>query len=361
MQQISVVRLSYSDFNSIEYTWSHLLENSEANSLFSSWVWQKTWWDVWQPRLDLHLLLLGVYESGTLIGIVPCYTYIIKKKIGFSITRCEYIGNYSHGDDSIRSEYLNFILPKERYEELIPLIIEFIKKQSVHEMVFTDVDMGSSTGQYFDKLMRNVFRSKENGIRIPTNKSFNNYLAGLGKNTRLKLYNRRKVLVTPDIIKISVQSELSMFFDNLNSMHLTRWGKPCFSAHSLIFHQKVAGSFLKKGSLSALILFEDGIPIAVCYDITVNNTRYNIQLGFSSCVSNKVSVGTLMLGYAIEWAHEEPLVEYYDLLAGKGKNTFYKSKFHGEIKTFITFLIPITYCLKAKYWLKALIKTTMKK
>lgn len=353
MNTLNVVKLTFNDFDSMENQWGNCLNNSDANLLFSSWVWQKSWWEIWQPRLDLELFLLGIYEDEELIGIAPCYTYNVKRVSLFTVKRCELIGNYSHNDDSVRSEYLNFILPHGRYEEIMPFIMRHIRSHHVDEVVLTDVDANSNTAKYIEKNYSGYDKIEEQGICIRTTEQFSSYLSSLGKNTRLKLFNRRKLLKSPEVITLKESKEVTEFFENLNAMHQSRWGKVCFSQHSKSFHKKISEYYLKKDSLELLVLLEDNIPLAVCYDIKVENTKYNIQLGFYSFANNKVSIGTLMLGYSIEKAHESSLIEYYDLLAGQGKNTFYKKHFRGETRVFTTFFIPLTYKVKCLLKLKA--------
>jgi hypothetical protein len=336
----------------MESQWTTCLKTSEANPFFSSWIWQKSWWDIWQQRLNLELFLLGVYEENTLIGIVPCYTYNVKRLKVFNVKRCEFLGNYSHNDDSIRSEYLNFILPRGRYEEILPLVMKFIHSHNIDELVLTDIDANSNTSKYIQLNNVEFDKIEEEGVRINTCDLFSSYLSTLGKNTRLKLFNRRKHIKNPEIVTIKEPHNITDFFKTLNEMHLSRWGKVCFSPHSENFHTKISEHYLKKDSLELLVLLEGNVPLAVCYDIKVENTQYNIQLGFSNLSSNKLSLGTLMLGYAIEKAHETPSIEYYDFLAGSGKNTFYKRKFRGQTHVFITYFIPLANKVKLLHKLK---------
>ncbi|MDO6444979.1 GNAT family N-acetyltransferase [Colwellia sp. 1_MG-2023] len=357
MKQVKVVKLSLTEFIGMEDEWTKCLLDSEANPLFSSWIWQKSWWDIWQARLSLDLLLLGIYQENTLIGIAPCYTYSVKR-LGFINTqRCEFIGNFSHNDDSIRSEYLNFILPKGRYDELLPVILTYIQAQQIDEIVLTDINANSSTVDFLIRNYPSCEKKQEEGVCINTNKQFTTYLSSLGKNTRLKLFNRRKLLNKPKLITITQTDEINYFFESLNKMHITRWGKVCFSSHSEKFHQIISKYFLKQDCLALSVLYDDNNLLAVCYDISIENTRYNIQLGFTEYPNNKVSLGTLMLGYSIEKAHEDPVVEKYDLLAGSGKNTFYKKHFQGETHLFMTLSIPVTYKIKCLHQLKATYRT----
>ena len=352
MSGIKILEITCDEFFQMEGAWQDCIAKSSANPLFSSWIWLSSWWQIWQPRLNLSLLLLGVYEDNKLIGLVPCYTYIQNTALGLRVKRCEFIGDHTASNDSIRSEYLNFILPDTRYNELIPVIFEYFIDCDIDEVILKDLDMTSVTSSHFSTMYPNSLINKDCGIKITTKQPFESYLQQLGKNTRLKLFNRRKLLPKHNVSIIQTPSEIKHFFDRLNTMHLARWGRVCFSEHSLHFHHKIAHYFIKHQQLQCLqLLNEDGIQ-AVCYDIVVEGVRYNIQLGFHEYNSAKISMGTLMLGFAIEQAHVADKVLSYDLLAGKGKNSFYKKKLNGDAIYFSSYQIPLTLRAKALFLLK---------
>ncbi|MBA6365637.1 GNAT family N-acetyltransferase [Colwellia sp. BRX8-8] len=132
------------------------------------------------------------------------------------------------------------------------------------------------------------------------------------------------------------------FFTLLNDMHVKRWSKKCFAVHSLTFHKNISSHFNKLGFLRSLSLLEEGEAKAVCYDIEVEGVCYNIQLGFELGYDSKISMGTLMLGYAIESAFNKDSINEYDLLAGGGKKTFYKDRFKGNKKSLTTIVLPLS-------------------
>jgi hypothetical protein len=346
LSDIQISEITYEEFCQMESIWQDCLEKSSANPLFLSWIWISSWWSIWQPRLNLVLLLLGVYEDKKIIGIVPCYTYKQKGVVGLNKIRCEFIGDYSASNDSIRSEYFDFILPKARYKEIIPKIFEYFIGNSIDEVILKDRDSTSDTSNYLSSKFPNSLIFKDKGIKIASKQSFEDYLQQLGKNTRLKLYNRRKLLDNNKLSFVDKPIDIEHFFETLNTMHLERWGKVCFSVHSLCFHYKVAHYFMERGQLQCLKLVNENTIQAVCYDIEIEGVRYNIQLGHYGQNNAKISMGTLMLGFAIEQAHVSDITLHYDLLAGNGKNTFYKKKLNGAQTCFLTYQIPLT--LKAK-------------
>ncbi|MGK0235175.1 MAG: hypothetical protein ACI9EK_001707 [Psychroserpens sp.] len=352
LNEIEIIPIKKEAFLIMESTWQECLSKSSANSLFSSWIWLTSWWKTWQERLNLNLLILGVYKNRNLIGIVPCYTYLKNTPWGSRIKYCEFLGDYTQSDDSIRSEYLDFIFPQGQYKEIIPLVLEHLKKYDIDELILKDIKANSTTGEYCSTNLPECIVSVDHGIKINCQQGFHPYLSSLGKNTRLKIYNRRKFLKNIDLLEVKKESDIVEFFDNLNLMHIERWQQPCFSKHSLQFHSLVANYFLSHNQLKCLTLTDECGVKAVCYDIIINATRYNIQLGFHSYPTSKVSIGTLMLGYAIEEAHSNKTIEYYDLLAGKGKNTFYKKNLNGQPTSFITCKIPLTWQSKLLFVLR---------
>jgi len=343
LSEIELIPINEDTFLKMESTWQTCLAQSGANTLFSSWIWLTSWWKIWKIRLNLNLLLFGVYKNRNLIGIVPCYTYLKKTPFGRMKKYCEFIGDYTSSNDSIRSEYLDFIFPQDQYAEIIPLVLQHLMQYDIDELIFKDLKANSLTGEYFSKNHPACIFSVDHGIKINCQQEFEPYIRSLGKNTRLKLYSRRKLMKNPELHSIKNAEDIILFFNNLNLMHLERWQQPCFSEHSLKFHSLVANYFLSNGQLECLTLTDDSVVKAVCYDITIKSTRYNIQLGFHAYHTSKVSMGTLMLGYAIEQAHCNKAIQSYDLLAGQGKNTFYKKKLNGQLTSFITCKIPLTW------------------
>nr|WP_284709278.1 GNAT family N-acetyltransferase [Marinobacter sediminum] len=183
-----------------------------------------------------------------------------------------------------------------------------------------------------------VPRARDFGVRVPTEGSFREWLGKLGANTRLKLYNRREYIKQKrgDLVLTRVTEEqVAVFFEHLNEFHRHRWGKNCFDDNAVAFHKKVIAR-LESHQLALTTLELNGKTVSVLYDILAGSSRYNLQAGFQEDFDRKVALGTLHLGYAIEECFSAESVCYYDLLAGYGKNSFYKSRFQGETVQFVT-------------------------
>lgn len=68
--ETSIVK-TQDDFEALASEWNPLLERSANKNLFSSWEWQSTWWNVYQPG---ELFVVTVRdEDGQLVGIAPWF------------------------------------------------------------------------------------------------------------------------------------------------------------------------------------------------------------------------------------------------------------------------------------------------
>ena len=72
------MRLQYfedvSGFEALQSEWNRLVQASSANTVFSTWEWQRTWWE----HLGAGELWLTAVrdDDGRLIAIFPCYRYV---------------------------------------------------------------------------------------------------------------------------------------------------------------------------------------------------------------------------------------------------------------------------------------------
>ncbi len=329
---IIVKTLSEADFAAMSVSWQRLLQASDSDPMFLSWAWQYSWWETWSKQLKLQLVLLAAYDGDELIGLAPLYRDTIHLGRWLKIRRLQFIGNAWRRADTVRTEYLEFIARRGLLDSVLQAFSSYLASQVAwDELIICDIPRSTesyrSVRRCFDARGFYVFdRSSDRGVRIPLTDSFEAYLGKLGKNTRLKLYNRRAYFESLGEISIenATQDQIAEYFDDLNKLHSIRWGKECFYGKSLDFHKL----FLKRLDHSQTMLFSriklNGAVISALYNIRVGTVEYNLQAGFLENVDKKISMGTLHLGYAIERAFKEIPQGSFDLLAGNGKNTFYK-------------------------------------
>jgi hypothetical protein len=290
-------------------------------SLFQTNAWQRSWWNEWGCLSDVELCFHGHSEnSGTFI-----HSYPIAKVVRI---RClQYVG----------TSYRKFSTPRTEYNTLAGLsdlspALKQIESFDWTEAVFSDVKSTSGELQEIQSWARingwyiRAIR-EDMAYSIDTTGSFERYLGGLGSNSRLKLYNRRKVFESMgDVVEENFwPNRASEFFELLNDFHRVRWGGPCFSGRSIAFHLEFLGRASSEGiEPHLMVLSSGGRSVSVLYNVRHSGRVYNLQAGYEERFHKKVTLGTLHLGYSIESAFKQSSVNVFDLLAGEGKTTNYK-------------------------------------
>ncbi len=328
---VIVRRFNVSEFSNLKSAWQELLVSSDANRLFLSWYWMFSWWEKYSVA-DFELLLLGVYEGDKLLCIAPLYIHNVKVKSFFKSRRVEFIGTNSSGHSGFRSEYLQFISSEDREKESVKLIFSWLKENvKFNELYLNDLVKESVSYRYlseYAQIEECYFRVTDAGVtyRISTEGDFDKYLQSIGKNSRLKLYNRRKILATLGEAKLEMVGfdSFEKVLDQLTSFHLARWEKTiCYETHKLFVSSLCSGSDI---SVSGVMLFLDERLLGCTFDLDCSGVSYNFQLGFEDNIDKRISMGSLVLGYDIEHCFNSPEICYFDLLAGEGKNSNYKTR-----------------------------------
>lgn len=319
--------------------WTDLLEESNCDRLFMSWEWHRAWW-LEQKTDRSELCIIAVYEAGVLLALAPMYleksTYI---RGLVPVRRLQFIGKRFRGVYGIRAEYMNFIVREDRSDVVLPVLIEAIcKDRRWDELVVEDMSIDEKAYTLIASSLSEIgchyrLDGCEPTYVIDCITSFDDYIACLGRNTRLRFYNRRKLLEqmgTVTLIRLN-ETNKQEFFEAFNEFHQQRWGRRHFPDQaqqflSSVFSLESSGMSLAHSSLLKL----DGRPVSVMLNALVNNRIYNIQLGYIEDFDKRISLGTLHLGYQIETAFNDKAILQFDFLAGKGKNANYKSQLARE-------------------------------
>jgi GNAT superfamily N-acetyltransferase len=341
-------------FFNMKEEWSELLCRSDANLLFLSWSWMYAWWETWSKIINAELLLIAVRENGVLVGIAPFYTIQSKGFLGIVRRDIHMIGNARRIMPTVRSEYMDVITESGRRNEIVNAVISHITQQTwetltvcdhaIHEH-FLESDVAANTN------LVSFLSKKDSGVILNVSKDFDAWKSGLGKDFRLKAFNRRNYLSKKVDIQYCEASENDAieYFDELNKLHNIRWGEGCFINLSLEFHKRFISLLTSDQKLRFSGLKLNGKFESILYDVQAGDKIYNLQAGYNENYDKKVSLGTLHLGYAIERAFKDPQIQQYDMLAGGGKKTYYKQHFKGDRVDFYTVILVRNPILKLVY------------
>jgi GNAT acetyltransferase-like protein len=355
---LRVERISEARFAGMAKDWGACLGASDSNPLFMSWPWLYSWWETWSQVLGMELVLLAAFdENNELLGIGPFSRRVLVTAGGVRVSRLYMLGNAWRLEPTVRTEYCGIIACRGYEGAVGKVLLSALERLGWDELVCTDVpheqvEHLERAGLDEHRGYRIIQRAADVGVRVNTTGRFADWLSGLGKNTRLKAYNRRAYLQRQGDLAFSDHNAGSDgdFFELLNAFHRQRWGKPAFEREALRFHRLLLQRLhLCDGEPVQSVIRYDGRCVSVLYDIVVRDCRFNLQAGYNEAFDAKVSLGYLHLGYAIEEAFRDKKICSYDLLAGTGKKQFYKSHFRGEAVNFSTFQVVRGPFLKFLY------------
>lgn len=322
-------------------------------SVFQTKAWQSAWWDTWGQQSGFRLIrswdgeVSGLYQSRyRLKGLLP-------------IKSLQFVGTSLRELRTPRTEYNRFFM-ESNDQFAISSLERLLGKAPWSEAVFGDLCNGSEELTALVKVAeRNNwgFRvaASDMGYAVSTAGSFADYLSSLGANSRLRLYNRRKVLES--LGKVREENlwpdNQEVFFAALNNFHQARWKKDCFDENSLAFHKKFLSRVEEEGGIPMLSALScDDHMVSLLYNVWYRGIVYNIQAGFEEKFHRKVSLGSLHLGYAIENAFNCSSTNRFDLLAGEGRKEDYKARFANQDYQLISIVLVKSPLLRALYWIK---------
>lgn len=346
---LDVQTLSPKELSNAGPAWQNLITQSQANRLFMSWPWLSAWWETWGATLDLEAIPLVVTANGRWVGCLPLYRFERRGLLGLRGNELHVMGNAWHIAPTVRTEYIDIVCVGSQRVAVERVLQEHLAAIDWDMFIFRDYAGAESAPAVFGGQHTLVPRGSEEGICIDTKGSFGDWLAKLGPATRLKVYNRRDYLAKHHAVRFEQLEDPELGFHWLNLFHRKRWGTACFEGRALEFHKRFLArlDYFQSARFTTLVI--DGQVVSVLYDVKAGNVVYNLQAGFLEEYDRKVSLGTLHLGYAIERAFLDPAVHTYDLLAGGGKNSFYKKHFRGRRVTFRTGQLVRNPWLRAVY------------
>jgi Acetyltransferase (GNAT) domain len=332
--------------------------------LFRSQAWLDAWQIAWGDHSAITRAAgsarpLAFSESPLTLAAPYTYIHIIKKilpvKTGFPL------GISTSAAPSIRSEY--FVLPGAEAMAVDLAARNFIQQIAkcrwqqfyIPDLLDASADYSALARAAAQQGWRWVVIDKNTSYGIVAKHgSFHSYLTALGANTRLKLFNRRKNLAALGAVEINnIWPDKKYFLALINAFHQQRWGKPCYQGRNENFIGLLLDGLARAGHhINLSLMTVAGEPVSVLLDVTINGRVYNLQSGYIENFAKNIALGTLHLGYQIEAAFTCADVDFYDFMAGKGKNANYKAALANTSAQFNSIMLVRNPMLKWLYRLQ---------
>lgn len=290
------------DFRLLESQWNELYEKCERTSIFSSWDWMFTWWEVYKDQFQRQLYILCIYQCDKLIGIAP---FQIEKVYPQSLVQgktLQFIGSGDAINDRILTQYQDFIALPSFESEIVKYVSNYLIEHK-KDWDFADFEYlleDSLILQCFTNHESKVARQKiDCGVRFTISGmgNFDSYINKMGGRWR-KMFAKKNRLLSRDgevtIEETNTLESIKPAFGQLTEMHCSRWKDRvdhCVfdSSKFCEFHKKVIRRLLpqKKSAIKTLKL--NGKALATYYIFMDKGQVHYYQSGFYSKYANKYS------------------------------------------------------------------------
>jgi hypothetical protein len=321
---IKIKVATFNEFKNCRVIWNNLVQSMERPSIFCTWEWIYTWWEIFGR--NYKNIIFFIYDDECLIGILPLG--IRKMFLEDSIVPVRvlsFLGTYE-----LYPDYMDFIYNGCDSKTYLNSIFDYLVKN------FNDWDVIHFSHVSEESHLMRFFSSKTSQMRNDINYvstapfislksrfegNFEKYLQSLSRNKRHDLKRRRKILYDRfDINYVhSGATQSGMGIKRLFDLHEMRAKKKrkksSFQGDKLLsFHEKIADIFEKDGHLFLRYLKANGCAVAALYCFFFAGQLFAYQSGIDPDWENR-GVGSALLFEAINEAADGGVSEF-DFLRG---------------------------------------------
>lgn len=299
--------------------WNALLQSSRSDSLFLTWEWISTWWEVYgTSRLNV---LVARDSTGHLVGLAP-FQRVRRHFAGvWGFDSIEFIGS---GSD-VTPTYLDIIVSPGDEAAVIDLFVEHLSSDqtiarielrsfadSSPHLAVIESALGGTAGR-----VRRVFDSVCPVLALP--ESPEAFLRNQSRNYRKKMgeYERRCARDLRIALRRSSATSLNRDMASLAALHQKRWrgrSRAFRSRQYLDFHERLASELMQRNWLRLFLLEIESKPVAALYCI-IYRGRYLFYQSGRDPLFNRYRLGLVIMHKVIQEAIKEGAT-VFDFLNG---------------------------------------------
>jgi len=319
-------------FAALAPDWNRLHAETALASVFTSWIWQYQWWQVYGRGQPLRLLV--AYEGTEVIGILPLHVHTTSV-LGVRVRLLRLVGTGGDTNPDDLGPLLAARCPERAAAELARAALAL---PGADLLLLTDLPPDSPLAGAVQRAASGAGRPSVTGlcqpiafVRLPP--TWDEYLKSLSSHHRSGIRYKRNKLAKGHGARFFVWNDaanLDAAFDRLAELHNKRWqasgGSESFaSAQYLEFHRRVMKACLPRGWLRLYCLEVDGELAAMSYCYRFRNTIFCMQQGFDPG-KGKLKVGNVLFSHLFEHAIAEGN-QAFDFLRGEHE---YKEQFSSD-------------------------------
>ncbi len=291
-----------SGFSEIQKEWDTLYENCGTATIFSSWDWMHTWWEVFNEKLKSELFIICLYDKDTLVGIAPFHILSSFPKSWIQGRTLCFIGSGEEKKDMIVTQFNDFIVAAG-YEDQMADQISVYLERSPEKWSFADFEFllkDSLIARCFSttnsKIMKEVI---DYGVRFTVSgmTDFEQYQSKMGNRWKKMFAKKSRILLRDGTVTTKSTDDLLSIdesFELLSKMHSSRWNNRTklniFDSKLFReFHLEVLKRLVPKKKAFIKTLYLDDQPLSTYYCFVDKGVIHYYQSGFYSENANRYS------------------------------------------------------------------------
>lgn len=335
-------------FDALADVWVALSERGAGDPLFSSYLWNRTWWKHYRHLGELRLVVAE--DDDAVVGIWPLFLarrtfrevevdMIGPRKMalpgGTKVRVLAYLGS-----GEICSDFVQPLVEPGRENEIVDAMLEHLAVQKDFDLLdLCDLDADAPTTEAIRQglqkhfgPMRERFRYKAPYAELPG--SYDDYLATLSKKGRYNARKKLRQLQTNQKVEHAHHDDPATLDDAMTQfmdMHRQRWeaeGLPgvFVNEHFVGFHRELAREALARNWLRLGFLRVNDETLFCTYAFDVNGRVYLYQQG-GMTDWHHYNLGYVALGFSVADACERE-AKVYDFLRGDAEYKLHWAKQH---------------------------------
>lgn len=321
------------DLAALAGPWRALGQRCPGASIFVSWDWAALWWKNYGRGRELRILVAT--QAGRVVGVLPLY---IERGALLGPLRGRMLRLLGTGGDTT-PDYLDPPIEPGLDEAVAAALAGRLAGELRHwdAVQLSDLDQRAAFTRALIRSCRDAGCLVESHVsaRIPYARlphHWDEYLESLTAHRRQAVRQIRRKFERTEGARFRVcddAQEVAPLFERLTELHRLRFGGRAgshgfSSPEYLSFHGELVRVLQGLGSLRLYVLESGTNVIAVLYCFRHGQTMFHFQGGFHPDYA-KLSIGQLLLGYAIESAIAEGC-RVFDALRGdySHKRHFFK-------------------------------------
>lgn len=333
------IELSYithiDEFRSLREEWNALNDRASKGTVFSSWEWLFSWWEIYQHDADRKLYIHICRRHGKLIGIAPFQILNHPKRYFPCSKQLMLLGTGETDGGLVLTEYLDVIAEPGFESRVTEEISNGLMDQQ-------DLWQGATFQQLLaDSQLSNMFAGQKlsiqganraNGFRtlIALPETYKDYLMSLRKKKRnniTRMFTRLETEQEYVVDTITDGLDPDIAITELAELNRERRGqleqpsafeRPNFEA----FHRLVVKRLLPLDKVQIRMLRIDGKAVAGLYSLIDGNIMHAYQSGFEAELGHRYALLTMMITQEISHCIDDPRLTHFNFMYSADENSY---------------------------------------